>query len=84
MILSFDRFDKIKANSFVQCADIKPTHRAEILASGFGYKTYAALRADLKNGDVDVHFDFTKAAQRAAALGIPNLPDNFFSQKAEG
>lgn len=48
--ISNPRLNFIKAYLRTQAPDVKSSHRCEALARGFGFKTYAALLASLRDG----------------------------------
>jgi len=76
-MLSLKTFAAIKALAFQQSPGLGSGRLAEILAAGFGFTTYASMRAALKSAEMNVEFNLAAAARRAAEFGISPLPDGF-------
>lgn len=53
---------------------IRSTHLTEAIAAAFGFKSNAALRAALKDGDVDAAFDLDAGNARLDGLGVGRYP----------
>jgi Protein of unknown function (DUF3775) len=71
MTLDARAFADLKRRAHLMAPQIPSSKLAEILSSGLGYGTHAALRSDMaRAGWIERKPDDAKAAQRAAALGI--------------
>lgn len=56
LILTSKLLDEIKTDLRRTLPEVKSSHRCEAIARGFGYNTYASLKAAL-NSNVDVHVE---------------------------
>jgi hypothetical protein len=71
MTLDTRGFADLKRRAHTMAPEIPSSKLAEILSAGLGYRTHAALLTDISRaGWIERAVDDTKAAQRAAALGV--------------
>lgn len=68
------RLENFKRRLKEALVEVKHTHRLEAMARGFGYRTYAALLADIGDSyEIDVEIDELSFADFLVAHGYGDL-----------